>query len=249
MRAGVCWRVRSETPTVGAAGSGSKGARGRLVCGPGVRLCPGRGSPASTRGGEFDRILRTRPPRALLGRDSGDSAPGKHAESTGTECVGSLRPEKGVGGTVASGSPELRVLATPGAALGEDCPERLRATLQNYWGHYCVATHGGRPPPWRRCPELAVVHRRSGVPPIGSSYTLRFLVQIERQGKAKLTRAWISSREAVRGADVVVRRRSQRCARGGGYCRGRGRRRGARGGSWRRGDVFAVARRGRSAAE
>jgi len=71
---------------------------------------------------------------------------------------------------------------------------------------------------WRRA------HRRSGVPPTGSSYSLRFLVQNERQGKAKLTGAWISSRKAVRGADVVVRRRGRRCSRGGCCCRCRGRR-------------------------
>ena len=107
-----------------------------------------------------------------------------------------------------------------------------------------MATHGEQPPPWRRCPELAVIHRRSSIPPTGSSYSLRFLVQNERQGKAKLTRAWISSREAVRGADVVVRRRGRRYAHRGGCCSCRGRGRKGRWSSWLQGEATASTRGG-----
>ena len=46
-----------------------------------------------------------------------------------------------------------------------------------------------------------------GVRPPKGCYRLRFLVQNEGKVKEKLTEAWISSGEAVRGTDVEVRRR------------------------------------------
>ena len=52
-----------------------------------------------------------------------------------------------------------------GCGSGRGLPIEVARNSTELLGYYCVATHGGRPPPWWRSPELAAVHRRSGVPP------------------------------------------------------------------------------------